>query len=252
MGPSPPTDAEPAHVERLLVDVTALAQREEQLRDARRLEQLGTLAALMMPDLGALIASVREAARGLASPAEDPGAAAGVLARLDLEVARAEGLVQQLSAFSRRQLRPRDRLSLGDAIARATPTLRTLTGPDVTLEIVPGAPATVVTTHDDLEQMLTSLVIAARDLLPSGGRVVVSTTRPDAIARLESGVGPAVLRAVRLRVSAEGYQLAQAALTPSLERVVARCEGVLHVGASADRQVTFGVDLPTVCPTDAL
>lgn len=247
----PPTATEPARVERLLIDVTAKARREERLREARRLEQFGTLAAMMMPDIQALVASVRQAGRNL-STVTDAAEAAEQLRHLEAQVAQADGLVIQLAAFSRRQVRPRDRLSLNEGVERVVPTLRRLTGSEVTLELALGASATVVTSQDDLERMLTSLVIAARDLLPSGGRVIISTHRPDPLDRLEFGDEPAVLRPARLRITAEGYQVEPFSPTASLERVVARCDGVLHVHEPAGRRLSFDIDLPTVCPTRPL
>jgi signal transduction histidine kinase len=247
----PPTTTEPARVARLLIDVTAETRRAERLQDARRLEQLGTLVAMMMPDMQALVSSVRQAGRNLLT-VTDAAEAAEHLRNLEAQISEADGLVTQLAAFSRRQVRPRDRLSLNEGVERVAPTLRGLTGSDVTLELALGAAATVVTSQDDLERLLTSLVIAARDLLPSGGRVTISTHRPDPLDRLEFGDEPAVLRPVRLCITAEGYQVEPFSPTAALERVVARCDGVLHVREPGGRRVSVDIDLPTACPTRRL
>jgi signal transduction histidine kinase len=206
---------------------------------------------MMMPDMQALVSSVRQAGRNLLT-VTDAAEAAEHLRNLEAQISEADGLVTQLAAFSRRQVRPRDRLSLNEGVERVAPTLRGLTGSDVTLELALGAAATVVTSQDDLERLLTSLVIAARDLLPSGGRVTISTHRPDPLDRLEFGDEPTVLRPVRLCITAEGYQVEPFSPTAALERVVARCDGVLHVREPGGRRVSVDIDLPTACPTRRL
>jgi septal ring factor EnvC (AmiA/AmiB activator) len=243
----PAGDAGAARLEHIVVDVTREAQRDERLREARRLGRVSALTARMAPDLAALVRSLRDAAGRLASAPAGSDAARDLLAGLEQPAAAAGDLLQQLAAFSRRHEQPRDRCALDDRIARALPALRPLAGADVALEVRPGASEAVYVAQDELDRLLTSLTIAARDLLPSGGRVTLATRRPDPLDWLPAADTPGPIPPVRLEVTAEGYDVQPPAVTPALERVVAQCDGLLRARQTGAHRVTFDVDLPMAC-----
>jgi chemotaxis protein MotB len=234
-------------LEHVLVDMTREAGRDEQLRDLRRLGQVGTLTALMAPDVQGVVASLRHAADHLASARAVGDDGGDLIASIQASAARADGLVQQLTAFTRRNERPLDRCHLDDAVGRSLPALQRLVGEDITLEVVPGANALVLLAQDDLDQMLTSMAIAARDLLPCGGRVVITTRLPEPLDWIAATGALGPIQPVRLEVAAEGYGVQRPAVTSSLERVVARCDGLLRARQADGHRAVFDVDLPISC-----
>jgi len=114
-----------------------------------------------------------------------------------LEIARASerarDLTRQLLAFGRRQVVQPRRIDLNALVAEAERMLGRLIGEDVALTtaLAPDTPPV----HADpgrVEQALVNLVVNARDAMPNGGRLVVSTARAGDEAVLsvrDTGVG---------------------------------------------------------------
>ncbi len=180
---------------------SAVASRDEatdQLHRAQRLEALGRLAGGVAHDLNNVLTAIggyAELARQ-ELPASHP-------ARADLEAIgregeRASALIKQVLAFSRPQLRVAERLDLNAAIEELLPMLRQLVPDNVRLvaelEKELGA---VRADSAQTEQILINLVLNARDALPRGGTIRVTT-------RNEPAASPAEPARVLLRVSDDG------------------------------------------------
>jgi signal transduction histidine kinase len=232
-------------VEHIVVDASATLRLEEQLRQARRLEEVGSLAASMAPDIESRLLAVADAGSRLrdAVPGSDPRrvSADAVLTNLDDAVV----LVRQLWSFSQRQVRPLEATDLNDAVRRAEPTLRRLVGPHVQFRM--DLRDSSVITHDegDLDQLVTALVMAARELLPVGGSVVVETDRVELdagdLGQLPDGRPGAN---TVIAVSATGYGALRAQPSQSAEVLARRCGGVLRVTNRGDRTVAFEAYFP--------
>ncbi|MGQ9732435.1 MAG: ATP-binding protein, partial [Candidatus Zipacnadales bacterium] len=89
---------------------------------------------------------------------------------------RATGLTRQLLAFSRQQpVRPSS-LNVNQLVESQTRLLRRLLGEDV--ELITELDPTIGTTYADegqIEQVLMNLLVNARDAMPEGGRVTITT-----------------------------------------------------------------------------
>ena len=107
---------------------------------------------------------------------------------------RAAGLTRQLLAFSRRQLLHPRVVSLNTTVTDLEPMLQRLLGAGVTLEtdLDPDL-GKVLADPAQLEQALVNLVLNAREAMPEGGllRITTSNLEPDPTAwQLENGTQP--------------------------------------------------------------
>jgi len=157
-------------------DVTAQHAMAEQLRQAQKMEAVGRLAGGVAHDfnnlLTAILANAEFAMVGLP---------AGSQARADMtEVVsaakRAAGLTRQLLAFSRKQVMQPQQLELNAVVADTERLLRRVIPENVEIvtRLDPALPP-VRADRTQIEQVLLNLVTNARDALPQGGVVVVST-----------------------------------------------------------------------------
>jgi signal transduction histidine kinase len=155
---------------------SALAESQQQLRHAQKLEAVGRLAGGVAHDfnnlLGAILGYADLVLKGL--PAED--ARRADLQEIKRASARAAELTRQLVAFSRQQVLDPCVLDLNEVISDVVQLLRHLVGDGITVE-----------THlcEDLwaikgdririEQILMNLATNARDAMPSGGWLTIGT-----------------------------------------------------------------------------
>ncbi len=227
-------------VERIVVDLRDRSALEDRLRDAERLEAVGRLTVGMTPELEGLAVLME------GDLAEGP-APAGSLDEPAEAVNRTAALAEmrQLLAFARKQARPPALLDLNDAVERVSPMLARLVSSYVDFTVRLGATSLIAADEEDFEQMLTALVVAARDVLSSGGSLIVEAG-PVEVADLDRrppiglGPGPGAL----LTVTASGFGVQPAEPSPALETVVRRCGGVLQSGGVTGRRAVLRVSLP--------
>ena len=158
----------------------ALRERDEQLRQAQKMEAVGRLAGGIAHDFNNLLTAITGYGELLLMrlPEGDPG-------RADCEeVLRAAGraaeLTGRLLAFSRGQaMKPRP-VNVNRTVGETQRLLRRLIGPNVELvtDLAEQMPRAMVD-PGQLEQVLVNLAVNARDAMPRGGRLAVSTAVRD-------------------------------------------------------------------------
>jgi len=159
-------------------DVTERIRLTDQLRHAQKLEAVGQLAGGVAHDfnniLTVILASVEIVFEGMA---ESHPARRWLL---DIQHAgrRAAALTRQLLTFARRHANAPQVLDLNDIVKGIHKMLERLIGEGIrmTLELEHDLPATFAD-PDQLGQVLTNLVVNARDAMPRGGTIAISTTR---------------------------------------------------------------------------
>ena len=164
----------------------ALQRAEEALRHSQKMESLGQLTGGIAHDFNNLL-------QGISGPLElirryiDLGRGSEAIRFIDMATrssVRAAGLTHRLLAFSRRQpLAPRT-VDVGGLVGSVIDLLRNTTGEAVVID-VDVAPGTWHTRCDanQLENALLNLAINARDAMPAGGRLTLSTRN----VRLDAG-----------------------------------------------------------------
>lgn len=200
-------------LEGFITDVTertraeeALVKSEAQLRQAQKLEAVGQLAGGVAHDFNNILAATMMHLGLLQmNPALDETTRQGLI-DLEKEATRASALTRQLLMFSRRSVLAVKPLDLNDIVANMLKMLTRLIGEHISLRFEP-TPALPAVEADAglLEQVLMNLVVNARDAMPAGGRLTITTstaTVTDGTAA--EGVDRAPGPFVRLAVSDTG------------------------------------------------
>jgi PAS domain S-box-containing protein len=180
-----------------LIDITERRSLEARLRQSQRMEAVGTLAGGIAHDfnnlLQALLSTTQAARLQARGTALDPA-----LAEIQLHVQRGASLTRQLLLFARQTSARRERLDLGALVDEQATMLRRLLPETISLAVAqaPG-PLPVDADAGQLGQVLTNLAVNARDAMPHGGRLMITTGRSNGDVHIEvadtgTGMAPEV------------------------------------------------------------
>ncbi len=255
-------------------DVTAQQRLEEHLQQAQKLESIGRLAGGVAHDFNNLLTVIvscaealrRDAAAGLPPDPED-------LSELRAAGARGRELTRQLLAFARRQATAPVALDLNEVVQRSEKLLARVLGEDVLLQVSTGPEAgSVLCDPVQLDQVIMNLAVNARDAMPAGGVLSITTRRarvgpgaaavdPELVAgdwvQLEvrdTGVGMSAEVKAHLfepffttKPAGQGTGLGLA----TIYGIVKQAGGHIHVVSEPGRGATFTICLPRHAPTAA-
>ncbi len=161
------------------VDFTAVHAMEERLREARQMEAIGRLAGGVAHDFNNSLTAIGGFASLIAATsaeAETRESAATILQASR----RAADLTRELLAYSRRSLLQPQAIDVNELLVSVRPVLATLLGAKVSLVIEADvAKAIVRVDPGGLERAIVNLATNARDAMPDGGIVTISTRRKD-------------------------------------------------------------------------
>jgi PAS domain S-box-containing protein len=150
----------------------ALAEQRER---AGRLESLGQLAGGVAHDFNNLLGVILNYATLLEREVTDP-TASGDLAEIRTAAERAAALTRQLLTFARRDVIDPEPLDVSSVIRGTSDLLRRTLGEHVSLRLeLPEEPLVAVIDRHQLDQVVLNLAINARDAMPQGGQLTIST-----------------------------------------------------------------------------
>jgi two-component system cell cycle sensor histidine kinase/response regulator CckA len=167
----------------LYLDVTERKQAEEelrmsqeQLRQAQKMEAVGRLAGGIAHDFNNLLTAILSYSEIALMDLRPGDPIREDIQQIRQAGGRAAELTQQLLAFSRRQVLQVRTLNLNDVVAQSERMLHPLMGEDVEIRLAL-SPTPVHTRADagQLEQVILNLAVNARDAMPSGGTLILST-----------------------------------------------------------------------------
>jgi two-component system cell cycle sensor histidine kinase/response regulator CckA len=159
-----------------LQDLSDLKRAESRLQGAQRLEAVGRLAGGVAHEVNNMMTIVLGFSDFLLRDAALAQAHREDVSEIQRAAQRAAGITQQLLAFSRQQVLHTAVLDLSEVVGSATQFLRALLPAHVRLETTIDAPdAWVSADRTQLEQVLINLAFNARDAMPQGGKLTITT-----------------------------------------------------------------------------
>ena len=186
----------------------ALRDREEQLRQAQKMEAIGRLAGGIAHDFNNLLTAVGGNAALLAADTDLKAEYQSLASEIVDSVERGSALARNLLAFSRRQALPSEVQDATGIVRGMLPMLRRLLGERITLETELDTRVWVSLPPGHLEQVVMNLAVNARDAMAEGGRLSID------IDRIEGAVGPEAVIEVVDTGSGMGPEIVQSIFDP--------------------------------------
>ena len=248
------------------VDVTARIELEQQFRQAQKMEAVGRLAGGIAHDFNNLLTVIQGYGELLAydtPPVEDVPPLAQEIC---MAATRAAGLTRQLLTFSRKQVLDVRVVGLHTVVSGVEKLLHRLIGEDVELVTALDAdtPAVLVDVGQ-MEQVIINLAVNARDAMPTGGRLTITTSvvdvpevdearypdrRPGRYARLTvTDTGRGMTAEVKTRIFEPFYTTKEPGKgtglgLPIVFGVVKQIDGCIDVWSEPGQGARFTIDLP--------
>jgi two-component system, cell cycle sensor histidine kinase and response regulator CckA len=173
-------NAEDTIYEVFVQDLTEQRTLEREFQQAQKMEAIGRLAGGVAHDFNNLLMIIRGCAELLEHYKNTPEKSANYLRQINDATSIAASVVQQLMAFSRKQVPERSMLDLNVILKDLGRMLPRLLGEDISIHFTPGANLERITAdRSQIEQIILNLAVNARDAMPDGGELIVETANAD-------------------------------------------------------------------------
>lgn len=238
-----------------LQDMTERKRLERRLEQANRVASLGRVAATIAHEFNNVLMGIQPFAEAMRRRAAAPDDVRRAADQIVNSVARGKRVTQEILRFTQHSEPALQTLRLDEWVQQVLPELRGLAGKAVEVFIdAAEEPVTVRCDPAQMHQILTNLVINARDAMPAGGRITISIERArnsakdEDIARLTvrdtgSGIAADTLPLVfepffTTKRSGTGLGLAVT------QQVIVRHGGSIEVESASGKGTAFIITLP--------
>ncbi|HSN53206.1 MAG TPA: ATP-binding protein, partial [Candidatus Sulfomarinibacteraceae bacterium] len=234
---------------------------DDRMRQSQRLESVGRLAAGVAHDLNNLLTVIKSYAElAVLRLTPDDAATRGRLVEIDRAADRAADLIRQLLAFGRQQVLKPEVVHVNDQVRGLEGMLSRILGDDVEL-VVDLDPDAGFTRVDPglLEQVVVNLAVNARDAMPRGGRLTITSRRSrrpvgdgglaDTVELAVSDTGVGIDPEIRDRIfepyfTTKGMEKGTGLGLATVYGIVEQSGGAVEVSSETGRGTTFTVNLP--------
>jgi two-component system, cell cycle sensor histidine kinase and response regulator CckA len=160
----------------MVSDVTQIRQLQQQLLHAQKMESVGQLAGGIAHDFNNVLLSIMGHGELLLATMDEKDIRRQDILEIRNSVNSAAAVTRQLLAFSRKQTLERKVIDVNAVLKNMETMLRRLLGEDVRLTVTPDQNLPrVYADAGQIEQVLMNLAVNARDAMPHGGRLIIST-----------------------------------------------------------------------------
>ena len=168
---------EVSHYIAFKIDITARKKLEEEFRQSQKMEAIGRLAGGVAHDFNNLLTVIIGYSELMLAQISEEDPLYARIRQIDKAGRRAESLTRQLLAFSRKQILQPRVINLNQMINDMEKMLRRLIGEHI--ELLTNLPEELGNLKADpgqIEQVIMNLCINARDAMPEGGELIITTS----------------------------------------------------------------------------
>jgi PAS domain S-box-containing protein len=162
----------------IMTDITERKRLEQQLIQAQKMEAVGQLAGGIAHDFNNILTAIIGFGTLLKIETETSDLQRSYLTQILSAAERASNLTHALLAFSRKQIISPKQVNINEIILGVKNLLSRLIGEDIELSIfLADKGLTVMADGSQMEHVFMNLATNARDAMPDGGRLTISTER---------------------------------------------------------------------------
>jgi len=208
-------EGQPLYTEGFILEITEqkraeelAARLEERSRQAERLESVGRLAGGVAHEFNNLLTVINGFSSFLVDGLEPTDPLRGFAEAIRKSGNRAANLTQQLLAFGRKQMITPKAINLGATVKSFAATIERVLGEKrVLVTNLRDGSGEVLADADQLRQVLMNLVLNARDAMPDGGRLEITTENVEFNAENVAALDPEAVPGpyVRMTVTDTGH-----------------------------------------------
>lgn len=265
----------PAGVQAIARDISERRQAEierrrleDELIQAQKMESIGGLAGGIAHDFNNLLTSILGNAQLVLKRMRTEDIFYMNLVEIEKGAVRAAGLTRQLLAFGRRQTLDRRIILVNDTITEFTDMLKRIIGEDIEIAFEPAAGLPpIYADAAQIEQVIMNLAVNARDAMPTGGRIRITTSEAvlaESFCRENPWARPGRFACISVRDTGHGMdaETQQRIFEPFFTTketgkgtglglavvygIIKQHDGVVEVRSSVSEGTTFNIYLPVV------